>query len=88
MKPIKTINQQIDQLEYIGDMVRQLARMASEDNQNLLTYISTRQRLRLKTKSALSAARWHRMIPVQIIDTTPPAPRSIRPANSSSNRAA
>ena len=39
MKPIKTINQQIDQLEYIGDMVRQLARMASEDNQNLLTYI-------------------------------------------------
>ena len=39
MKPVKTINQQIEQLDYIGDMVRQLARMASEDNQNLLTYI-------------------------------------------------
>ena len=39
MKPMKTIHQQIEQLDYIGDMVRQLARMASEDNQNLLTYI-------------------------------------------------
>jgi hypothetical protein len=39
MKPVKTIHQQIEQLDYIGDMVRQLARMASDDNQNLLTYI-------------------------------------------------
>ncbi len=39
MKPMRTAEQQIEQLDYIGDMVRQLARMASEDNQNLLTYI-------------------------------------------------
>jgi hypothetical protein len=39
MKPIRSAEQQIEQLDYIGDMVRQLARMASEDNQNLLTYI-------------------------------------------------
>lgn len=39
MKPLRTAAQQIEQLDYIGDMVRQLARMASEDGQNLLTYI-------------------------------------------------
>jgi hypothetical protein len=39
MKPMRTAEQQIEQLDYIGDMVRQLARMASEDEQNLLTYI-------------------------------------------------
>jgi hypothetical protein len=39
MKPMRTLEQQIDQLDYLGDMVRQLARMASEDEQNLLTYI-------------------------------------------------
>ncbi len=39
MKPMRTAEQQIEQLDYIGDMVRQLARMASEDNQSLLTYI-------------------------------------------------
>jgi hypothetical protein len=39
MKPMRTAEQQIEQLDYIGDMVRQLARMASADNQNLLTYI-------------------------------------------------
>jgi hypothetical protein len=39
MKPMRTAEQQIEQLDYIGDMVRQLARMASDDNQNLLTYI-------------------------------------------------
>ena len=39
MKPMRTAQQQIEQLDYIGDMVRQLARMASEDNQQLLTYI-------------------------------------------------
>jgi hypothetical protein len=39
MKPLRTAEQQIEQLDYIGDMVRQLARMASDDNQNLLTYI-------------------------------------------------
>jgi hypothetical protein len=39
MKPMRSVQQQIEQLDYIGDMVRQLARMASEDDQNLLTYI-------------------------------------------------
>ena len=39
MKPMRSVEQQIEQLDYIGDMVRQLARMASEDNQSLLTYI-------------------------------------------------
>jgi hypothetical protein len=39
MKPMRTAQQQLEQLDYIGDMVRQLARMASDDNQNLLTYI-------------------------------------------------
>jgi hypothetical protein len=39
MKPMRTAEQQIEQLDYIGDMVRQLARMASDDNQKLLTYI-------------------------------------------------
>jgi hypothetical protein len=39
MKPMRTAEQQIEQLDYIGDMVRQLARMASDDNQSLLTYI-------------------------------------------------
>lgn len=39
MQNFRTVEQQIEQLDYIGDMVRQLARMASEDNQSLLTYI-------------------------------------------------
>ena len=39
MKPMRSVRQQNEQLDYLGDMVRQLARMASEDQHNLLAYI-------------------------------------------------
>ena len=65
MKPMRTAQQQIEQLDYIGDMVRQLARMASEDNQQLLTYIlntaayEIEEQKRLKRGALVSNDRGH-----------------------------
>ncbi len=39
MTPKRTARQEIEQLEYIGDMIRQLSRMAAEDDHRLLCYI-------------------------------------------------
>jgi hypothetical protein len=39
MQPMRSNRQIAERLDYIGSMVRELARMANDDNHALLTYI-------------------------------------------------
>jgi hypothetical protein len=39
MQPLRSNRQVVEKLDYMGSMVRELARMASDDHHSLLTYI-------------------------------------------------